>query len=212
MRNDIHFLVQWIGNSVTCKSWDQIWLNEGFADYFLFHGVQQVESIFKPLEMRQFEGTQVALEFDAGPSDPLINTFKHNGETDHSFESYFKVFNRISYQKGSSLLRMLEAILTPAAFKKAVNEYIAAKCVNKIIRNFAQFTIQILKCGFIRELQAADQDELFTHFQNNAGWLPDDLTVKEVMDTWSLQNGFPLVRVTKASNKLIFLSQVRCIL
>lgn len=62
---------------------------------------------------------------------------------------------------------------------------------------------------FFSSYEAADQNQLWEHLTEAAHLhdvLDTNLTVKEIMDTWTLQIGFPLVTVkrdTKNKNKLI---------
>ena len=57
-----------------------------------------------------------------------------------------------------------------------------------------------LACPVGRKYQAADQDDLWQFLTEQAhrdGTLPKDISVKEVMDTWTLQMGFPVVTVSR---------------
>ena len=50
------------------------------------------------------------------------------------------------------------------------------------------------------EYKAAEQDDLWNHLTLQAhsdGTLPQSVTVKEIMDTWTLQMGFPVVDVER---------------
>jgi len=60
----------------------------------------------------------------------------------------------------------------------------------------------------------AVQDDLFASldvYAQSENLFPDDddLTVKMIMDTWTRQTGYPLIRITKASDSLVYVSQVR---
>ena len=53
---------------------------------------------------------------------------------------------------------------------------------------------------FERFHQAAEQDDLWFYLTSQAhidGTLPEDVTVKQIMDTWTLQMGYPVVTVTR---------------
>merc|ERR1719367_1644264 len=56
--------------------------------------------------------------------------------------------------------------------------------------------------NYLREFsyKAAEQDDLWRHLtsQGHADkTLPEDVTVKQIMDTWTLQMGFPVVTATR---------------
>jgi aminopeptidase N len=66
-------------------------------------------------------------------------------------------------------------------------------------------------CAF-RAYQSAEQDDLWLFLTNEArihNIFDNSTTVKEIMDTWTLQTGFPVVTVTRDyKNKNVKLHQV----
>ena len=64
-------------------------------------------------------------------------------------------------------------------------------------KNIKEFSI--FPC-FYSKYAAAEQDDLWQYLTEQAhrdGSLPNDLSVKKIMDTWTLQMGFPVVTVTR---------------
>ena len=61
--------------------------------------------------------------------------------------------------------------------------------------------------------KAAEQDDLWHYLTSQAHvdkTLPEDVTVKQIMDTWTLQMGFPVVTVTRDYKaKTAMLEQVK---
>lgn len=55
----------------------------------------------------------------------------------------------------------------------------------------------------LRAYDSAEQDDLWrflTRAAHEDGTLPRDMTVKMVMDTWTLQMGFPVIKVVRAAD------------
>jgi len=162
---------QWFGNLVTPQWWDDLWLNEGFASYVEYLGVEAVQPQLKLMEQFIVSDLQDVLQLDAlESSHPISNPVKHPDEINENFD-------RISYGKGASIIRMMDNILTSKSFKKGLTNYLEAL-----------------------KYSAAVQDDLWRHLTEQAhrdGTLRKDLTVKAIMDTWTLQTGFPVVTVTR---------------
>jgi aminopeptidase N len=58
------------------------------------------------------------------------------------------------------------------------------------------------------ELQGAEQDNLFESLtEAGKSVLPPGVTVKDIMDPWTLKSGYPIVRVTAAGSRRIYISQ-----
>jgi aminopeptidase N len=108
------FAHQWFGNSVTEKSWDEVWLSEGFATFFtlLF-----IENEYGKEEYRngiiQSRNTiyQTAKKL---PGFKIIDN--RNPEKE-------EVTSAITYQKGAWTLHMLRNLLGEENFKKGIREY-----------------------------------------------------------------------------------------
>lgn len=114
-----HELVhQWFGNIVTMDWWDDLWLNEGFASFFEFQGVNQAESNWKMLDQVLLEDVLPVQEDDSlMSSHPVVVSVSTPAEIT-------SVFDGISYSKGASILRMLEDWMTPEAFQRGCQIYL----------------------------------------------------------------------------------------
>jgi aminopeptidase N len=108
---------QWFGDLVTMAWWDDLWLNESFATWMAPRVVAALEPAWH-MDLTEAEESQTALNLDALSATHPIHV---NVNTPAEIES---VFDRISYEKGASVLRMLESYVGPEAFQKGVNAYL----------------------------------------------------------------------------------------
>lgn len=102
---------QWFGDKITCGSWQDIWLNEGFATYL--SGLAYEYTL--PQYWIPFKQTQQGRAF----KDSTGSVFCED-TTDVS-----RIFSgSLSYGKGAYLLHMLRWKLGDANFFKAISDYI----------------------------------------------------------------------------------------
>ena len=104
---------QWFGNKITCSSWGDIWLNEGFATYLT--GLV-LENFFGESTFRSWRSTKV----NSITSEPGGSTFVSDTT------SVNKIFDgRLSYSKGAMILHMLRYKLGDTDFFQAIKNYLA---------------------------------------------------------------------------------------
>ncbi len=107
----------WFGNLVTMKWWDDLWLNEAFATWMAFKVVDE----WKP-EWRMWNNFEqhraAALALDA-----LANTHPVYAEVENAAQAT-ENFDAITYEKGASVVRMIEHYLGPQKFRAGVQAYI----------------------------------------------------------------------------------------
>jgi aminopeptidase N len=108
---------QWFGDLVTMAWWDDLWLNESFATWMAPRAVAGLEPSWH-MDIDAAEESQTALTLDALNATHAIHV---DVNTPAEIES---VFDPISYDKGASVLRMLEAYVGTEAFQKGVNSYL----------------------------------------------------------------------------------------
>jgi len=110
---------QWFGNLVTMSWWDGLWLNEGFAAYMEHFCTDALFPEYKMWEQFTTAGFSNAQRLDAlKSSHPVIVPIKHAEEVE-------QVFDAISYNKGSTVVRMISAMLGPDKFQEGLQRYMA---------------------------------------------------------------------------------------
>lgn len=105
---------QWFGDKVTCGSWNDIWLNEGFATYMA------------SMVIEEFDGEAAFIS----NKDSMINSITSNSGgavylTDDEALSVNRIFStRLTYNKGAMVLNMLRFKLGDAAFFQGLRNYL----------------------------------------------------------------------------------------
>ena len=109
---------QWCGNLVTMKWWDDLWLNESFANMMEYVSVDAIEPSWKIFEDFQTTGAPYALKRDATDGVQSVHVeVKHPDEINTLFDG------AIVYAKGSRLMHMLRRWLGDDAFRKGLGAY-----------------------------------------------------------------------------------------
>jgi aminopeptidase N len=108
---------QWFGNLVTMRWWDDLWLNEGFATWMESRPLATLRPDWD-VAVDEVEETRSAFALDSLRSTRAIHA---EAETPDEIEA---LFDAIAYEKGASVLRMLEAYLGPDALRAGVNAYL----------------------------------------------------------------------------------------
>ncbi|MBI4312121.1 MAG: M1 family metallopeptidase [Chloroflexi bacterium] len=110
----------WFGDLVTMAWWNDLWLNESFASWM---ATKAVDHLFPEWHMwTQF----IVSDVNGGMGlDGLENSHPIEQEVKDPSEIN-QLFDAISYDKGASILRMLEQFISPDVFRKGLRQYIAA--------------------------------------------------------------------------------------
>ncbi len=107
---------QWFGDLVTMDWWDDLWLNESFATWLAYKVVDHKRP--KWLTWQNFERERrAALSLDALKNTRTVSSPVHDPA---QIEAMFDV---LTYEKGGSILRMIENFLTETKFRDGVRSY-----------------------------------------------------------------------------------------
>ncbi|GAB6987187.1 aminopeptidase N [Nocardioides pyridinolyticus] len=110
---------QWFGNIVTPKWWDDLWLNESFAEYMGVRVTADVTEYGDAWIDNAYDRRLWGLTADQGPSTHPV---AGNGAADAS--AALQDFDGISYAKGSSILKQLNASLGDRVFFDGVVDHL----------------------------------------------------------------------------------------
>jgi alanyl aminopeptidase len=108
---------QWLGDLVTMRWWDDLWLNEGFATWAEAKVVDAWNPAFGAT-IEQIAGIDNVLDADALRSARAVRQpVRSTGEAKEAFDG-------ITYEKGAAVLRMLEGWLGPDTFRRGIHHYL----------------------------------------------------------------------------------------
>ena len=156
----------WFGDLVTMKWWDGIWLNEAFASLMEVIASEATYPEFKlwnELNLARSQGFSVDSLKTSRPVEFEVKTPEEAEE----------MFDVLTYQKGSTVLRMFETFIGEDEFKQGVQNY--------------------LKKFEYKNTHSSDLwDELTKSSEYN---------LSEILPTWIKQEGYPLISISKSDNK-----------
>ncbi len=150
----------WFGDLVTMRWWNGIWLNEAFATLMELLCVDH----FRPQWQRW---VSFGMERDVAMATDSLHRTRPVEYPVGPPEEAQGMFDVLTYQKGASVLRMLERYLGEDRFRAGIRRYLND-----------------------HRLGNTDTADLWDAIEAASGE-----PVRQVMDTWITQGGFPLVSV-----------------
>ncbi|HEY5105092.1 MAG TPA: M1 family metallopeptidase, partial [Acidimicrobiales bacterium] len=148
----------WFGDLVTMEWWEGIWLNEAFATFMQL----MCTNAFRPewrVWVSQNSFRDLALQIDS------LHTTRAIEYDVISPDDTQGMFDVLTYEKGGSVLRMLEQYLGEETFRDGIRLYLKKHSYANTVTT-----------------------DLWDALEETSG-----LPVRDLMNTWILQGGFPLV-------------------
>ncbi len=165
---------QWFGDLVTMAWWDDLWLNEGFASWMEFKPTDHFNPGWHVWLDSLDEDKEPAMRVDIRPgTHPIVTPIYDVLQASQAFDT-------ITYEKGESVIRMLEDYVGADAFRDGVRAYMKKHAYGNTVT-----------------------DDLWAELDKTA-----KQDISGVAHDFTLQAGVPLVRVT-ASPKGLHLTQDR---
>ncbi|WP_436793134.1 M1 family metallopeptidase [Actinospongicola halichondriae] len=162
----------WFGDLVTMSWWNGIWLNEAFATFM----EMKCSAAYRPQWERWMHfGRERSTAFD---TDALVATRPIEFPV-HSPADAEGMFDVLTYQKGSAVVRMLEQYLGEDAFRDGIRRYLQT-----------------------HQFGNTETGDLWDALEAETGE-----PVRAMMDSWIFQGGFPLVDVSTDSAGALRLTQ-----
>ncbi|XP_076438167.1 uncharacterized protein LOC143277263 isoform X2 [Babylonia areolata] len=161
----------WFGDYVSPKWWSWLWLNEAFASWWDVFVTEQVFPDWKVTDDWMSSSVYSVMESDAlATSHPMTADVESPAEIG-------AIFDGVTYNKGSAVVRMMQFIMGLDTFIEGLNMYLA----NNLYGNAETSSL----------LTALDQVMLVQSFGQ------DYMTTK--MHPWVSQMGYPVVMVTRTA-------------
>ena len=168
---------QWFGNLVTPEWWSYLWLNESFATFMSFKAMDALFPDWNVWEEYVDGITSGGIALDSlRSSHPVEVPVADPNEIERTFDP-------ISYNKGGSVLRMLEQALGEKSFQKGISLYLRR-----------------------HQYGHATSEDLWSAMGEASG-----TDIRSMMEGWTRQTGLPVLiakrvgpNLTNASDKKPF--------
>ncbi len=152
----------WFGDLVTMEWWEGIWLNEAFATFM----ATLCADAYKP-EWKMW--VDFGIDRDAALQIDGLHTTRPIEYEVISPDDTRGMFDILTYQKGGSVLRMLEQYLGATVFRDGIRRYLKKHAYSNTVTT-----------------------DLWDSLEEASGQ-----PVREMMNTWILQGGHPLVTLSE---------------
>ena len=163
----------WFGDLVTMQWWNGLWLNEAFATFMEMLAVDA----WKP-EWRRWDSFTVS-RAAAMQVDGLKSTRPIEFPVERPEEAA-GMFDVLTYEKGASVLRMLEQYLGAEAFRDGIRLYLRRHAYGN-----------------------AETTDLWDALEDSTRQ-----PARSLMDTWIFQPGYPLIGVQKDGKSIRLTQQI----
>lgn len=163
----------WFGDLVTMRWWNGLWLNEAFATFMEMLAVDA----WKP-EWRRWDSFAVS-RAAAMQVDGLKSTRPIEFPVERPEEAA-GMFDVLTYEKGASVLRMLEQYLGAVKFRDGIRLYLRKHAYGN-----------------------AETTDLWDALEEST-----KQPVRALMDTWIFQPGYPLISIARSGRTLRVSQQI----
>ncbi|CAL2036943.1 unnamed protein product [Caenorhabditis brenneri] len=158
---------QWFGDLVTTAWWDDLFLNEGFADYFMTY----IQIPVYPIQGNYLDTLQVLNELQVGLNADVRSDAHPLVYPDGP------AFDDITYNKGASMLRMLSDTLGPLYFQQGIQNY-----------------LKKMSYSNARDIDLLTSLTEVAKANNIKDWCGNPLNVTDFMQPYLHQTNHPLIR------------------
>lgn len=183
---------QWFGNLVTMEWWNDLWLNEGFAKFMEFISL---DIVYPELHVDEFF---LGKCFEAMEVDSLSSSHPVSTPVENPIQIQ-EMFDDVSYDKGACILNMLRDFLTPDAFEIGIIRYLKRYSYQNTVNSHLWESLTDICSSDDLDEGGVKHRKFCLNRSRQSGaskWFSgEELDVKAIMDTWTLQEGFPLVTV-----------------